>query len=382
MTSIVLLELLMSKESATFLDYFEDIEDPRSEKNKLYSAHEILLVTICALICGADSWRDLVTFGNEKLDFFREYLTFKEGIPCKNTFCRFFAALNPEEFKKCFTGWVNSLTKLKNEVIAIDGKRLCNSFDKLNNNAAIHMVSAFAAQTKLVLAQQKVDNKSNEITAIPKLLDLLNVKGNIITIDAMGTQKGIAKKIIDNQGDYILALKGNHSILHKDVIDFFNDNLSKGNNDLKDAREVDYGHGRIEERNCLVTDEINWLGELAFPGMKSIICIDSSRTIGDVTSNEKRYYISSLPANAVQINAAIRGHWTIENCLHWSLDVTFNEDNSRIRDKNAAENIAMVRHTALNLLQLSSTKYKGTSLKGLRKKAGWGNSTLRSILEQ
>lgn len=372
----------MSKKSTTFLDYFEDIEDPRSEKNKLYSVHEILLVTICALICGAESWRDLVTFGNEKLDFFREYLPFEEGIPCKNTFCRFFAALNPAAFKECFVSWVNSLSQLKNEVIAIDGKRLCNSFDKLHDKPAIHMVSAFAAQTKLVLAQQKVGDKSNEITAIPKLLDLLDIKGNIITIDAMGTQKDIAQKIIDNEGDYILALKGNHSILHEDVVDFFTDNLDKADTILKIARDVDCGHGRIEERNCFVTDKIDWLGELRFPGMQSIVCIDASRTIDKFTSNEKRYYISSLPANAVKINAAIRDHWAVENCLHWNLDVNFNEDNSRIRNDNAAENIAMVRHTALNLLQLSSAKYKGTSLKGLRKKAGWGNSTLRTILEQ
>jgi predicted transposase YbfD/YdcC len=198
----------------------------------------------------------------------------------------------------------------------------------------------------------------------------------------MGTQKEIAQKIIDNEGDYILALKGNHSILHEDVIEFFKDNLDKADKNLKIAKDVDCGHGRIEERNCFVTDKIDWLGELRFPGMKSIICIDARRTIDNSTSNEKRYYISSLPANAVKINAAIRDHWAVENCLHWNLDVTFNEDNSRIRNDNAAENIAMVRHTALNLLQLSSAKYKGTSLKGLRKKAGWGNSTLQSILEQ
>ena len=367
-------------ETGTFLDYFEEIEDPRSDKNKLYSVHEILLVAICALICGADSWRDLVTFGQEKLEFFREYLPFKEGIPCKNTFCRFFASLKPDQFKKCFVAWISSLSLLKNEVIAIDGKRLCNSFDKLNDKSAIHMVSAFAAQAKLVLAQQKVDDKSNEIAAIPKLLDLLDIKGNIITIDAMGTQREIAQKIIDNEGDYILALKGNHSILHKDVIDFFNDNINI--TDLKIAKDIDCGHGRIEERNCFVTDKIDWLGNLKFPGMKSIVCINASRTIGEITTQENRYYISSLSANAKKINTATRDHWSVENCLHWSLDVTFNEDNSRIRNNNAAENIAMVRHTALNLLQLSKGKYKGISLKGLRKKAGWGDSTLRNILEQ
>ena len=176
-------------------------------------------------------------------------------------------------------------------------------------------------------------------------------------------------------------MKGNHSILHEDVVDFFNENINDKKN-FNIANETECDHGRIEERTCFVTDQINWLGELKFPGMKSIICIDSLRTVGGDTSNEKRYYISSLPATSKKINQAIRNHWSIENCLHWSLDVTFNEDNSRIRCENAAENIAMVRHTALNLLQISKAKYKGISLKGLRKKAGWGNSTLQSILEQ
>ena len=368
----------MATKATSFLDYFEEIEDPRSDKSKLYSAHEILLVTICGLICGAESWRDFVIFGNEKLDFFKEYLPFVNGIPSKNTFCRFFASLKPEQFKKCFV----ELPLLKNEVIAIDGKRLCNGFDRVNDKSAIHMVSAFAAKTKLVLAQQKVDDKSNEITAIPKLLDLLDIEGNIVTIDAMGTQKETATKIIKNGGDYILALKGNHSILHEDVIDLFNDNMDNPKKNFNIATDIDYGHGRIEERSCFVTDKIDWLGELKFPGQNSIICINSSRTIGDVISTEKRYYISSLPANAEKINVATRDHWSIENCLHWSLDVTFGEDNSRIRNNNAAENIAMVRHAALNLLQLSKSKYKGVSIKGLRKKAGWGNSTLRNILQQ
>jgi predicted transposase YbfD/YdcC len=375
----------MSKEnshSAIFLDYFDEIEDPRSDKSKLYTAHEILLITICGLICGAESWRDLVTFGLEKLEFLKEYLPFENGIPSKNTFCRFFASLKPGQFKACFVDWISSLPLLKNEVIAIDGKRLCNSFDRVNDKSAIHMVSAFAAKTKLVLAQQKVDDKSNEITAIPKLLDLVDISGNIVTIDAMGTQKEIAKEIIDNGGDYILALKGNHSILHEDVVDFFNDNMGNPQESFNIAKDVDCGHGRIEQRNCFVTDKIDWLGDLKFHGMKSIICIDASRTIGDLTSNEKRYYISSLSANAEKINTATREHWAVENCLHWSLDVTFNEDNSRIRNNNATENIAMIRHTALNLLQIAKAKYKGTSVKGLRKKAGWGNSTLRTILEQ
>ncbi len=373
----------MSKESAkTFLDYFDEIEDPRSDKGKLYSVHEIFLVVICGLVCGTESWRDFVIFGNEKLEFLKEYLPFSHGIPSKNTFCRFFAALEPEQFKKCFVAWVNSLGLIKNELIAIDGKRLCKSFDRLNEKSAIHMVSAFAAGAKLVLAQQKVDDKSNEITAIPKLLKLLDLKGNIVSIDAMGTQKEIAEEIIEREGDYILALKGNHSTLHDDVVEYFTDNINQSGSDIKMSEDVDCDHGRIEVRKCYVTEEVDWLGKLKFPGMRSIICIDAERTIGDAISQERRFYISSLPATAKRLNAAIRGHWMVENCLHWSLDVTFNEDNSRVRSDNAAENIAMARHTALNLLQQSKAKFKNISLKALRKKAGWGNSTLQAILEQ
>ena len=251
----------------TFLEYFDKIDDPRCDKNKLYSVHEILLVTICGFICGAESWRDLVIFGKEKIDFLKEYLPFGNGIPSKNTFYRFFADLQPKQFKKCFIDWVQSLGVITNDVIAIDGKQLRNSFDTINDKSAIHMVSAFATNAKLILAQQKVDNKSNEITAIPKLLNLLNIKGNIVTIDAMGTQKDIAKEIIEREADYILALKGNHSILHGDVIDFFTDNIDQPKSGIHKSTEVDCGHGRIETRTCYVTEVIDWLGDLKFFGM-------------------------------------------------------------------------------------------------------------------
>lgn len=374
---------MRKKKPEIFLDYFDDLEDPRSDKNKIYSTDEILLITICALICGADSWRDLVFFGEEKLDFFREYLPYKNGVPSKNTFCRFFAALNPVEFKTCFIKWVNSLALIKedaNNVIAIDGKRLCNSFNTKNNKEAIHMVSAFATETRLILGQQKVTDKSNEITAIPKLLKMLDLRNSVVTIDAMGTQKKIAKQIIKQGGDYILALKGNHTTLHKDVINIFNDTT----HDFNTATDIDCGHGRIEERICYATGDIPWLKDLGFDGLKSVICIEAKRTINKKTSEEKRYYISSLSAtDPAKLNTIIRSHWAIENTLHWTLDTTFNEDNSRIRADNAAENIAMMRHTAINLLHMAQTAiYKKVSLKGLRKKAGWGNTTLKTILEQ
>ena len=374
---------MRKKNPEIFLDYFDDIEDPRSDRNKLYTINEILLVTICALICGADSWRDLVEFGEAKLDLLREYLPYKYGIPSKNTFCRFFASLNPKEFKGCFIKWVSELSLLKEgrqKIIAIDGKQLCNSFDKKDNKSAIHIVSAFATETRLILGQQKVTDKSNEITAIPELLKMLDLRNGIVTIDAMGTQKKIAKQIIKQGGEYILALKGNHTTLHTDVINIFNDKT----NIFYKATDIDCGHGRIEERTCYAIGDISWLQDLGFDGLKSVICIEAKRTINKKTTEEKRYYISSLSAsNPAKLNSGIRSHWGVENSLHWTLDTTFNEDNSRIRADNAAENIAMMRHTTINLLHMAqASTYKKNSIKGLRKKAGWDNSTLRTILNQ
>lgn len=365
----------------SFLNFFEDIEDPRSGDNTRYSVSEILLVTLCAIIAGAESWRDLVDYGKIKLKFLRQYFPYTYGIPSKNTFYRFFAALKPNSFKSCFISWVQSLKLVENEIIAIDGKTLRRSHDKGKEQAAIHMVSAFAAKTGIVLGQEKVNNKSNEITAIPKLLDLLDINGSIVTIDAMGTQKKIAKQIIDNGGNYILALKGNHSILHEEVAEFLQEN--KNQPYCKQVQDVDCGHGRIETRNCIATEEIDWLGKLKFPGQESIFCVESTREINHKITTESRYYISSLEANPTKLNSATRSHWSVENCLHWVLDVNFNEDNSRIRLNNAAENMAMVRHSVLNLLKLAKPKFKkDTSLKGLRKMAGWDNSVLSTILNQ
>jgi predicted transposase YbfD/YdcC len=371
----------MSKVEETFLDYFDDLEDPRVGENTRYSVHEILLVALCAIVCGADSWRDLVEFGNLKIAFLRQYFPYEYGIPSKNTFYRFFATLKPGSFKECFLSWVSGLKLANNEVIAIDGKTLRHSFDNANNKAAIHMVSAFAAKTGIVLGQERVSDKSNEITAIPKLLDLLDLKGAVVTIDAMGTQKDIAKQIIDGGGNYILALKGNHSKLHKEVTDFMAQNQDQKY--CKTATDTDCGHGRIETRKCTATEEINWLSDLRFPGQKSIFSIESTRVIGDKETTETRHYISSLPAQPNVLNINTRRHWAVENCLHWTLDMTFNEDYSRVRLNNASENMAMIRHTVLNLLKLAKPKFKkDTSLKGLRKMAGWDNATLATILRQ
>jgi len=371
--------------SKSFESYFGKIDDPRIERKKLYPLVEILFVVLCGSICGAESWRDFVLFGNSKLDFFRKYYLFENGIPSKNTYSRVFAALDTEQFKLQFVDWVKSLQALLGEVIAIDGKTLCNSANKNQGTSAIHMVSAFSTTARLVLAQQKVDEKSNEITAIPKLLELLDLKGHVVTIDAMGTQKAIAKKIIDKNGDYVLALKGNQGTLNNDIRLFLEAELLKPNSIvIEDEYEAfDKGHGRIESRKCIVSSHVDWLSQKdKWAGLKTIAMIEETQEKNGETSIARRFFISSLPANAERIAKAVRDHWLIENGLHWTLDVVFNEDNSRVRKDNAAENMALVRHVTINMLNNAKKLFKNIGLKSLRKKAGWDSDTISSILEQ
>lgn len=367
------------------LPHFKDLEDPRIDRKKLYPLAEILFVVLSGSICGAQSWRDFESFGKEKRDFLQKFLPYKNGIPSKNTYARVFSSLDPDAFKQCFISWVQSFQLAAKEVIAIDGKALRKSFDKSTEQSAIHMVSAFATATKLVLGQQKVNEKSNEITAIPKLLDLLSLKGMIVSIDAMGTQKKIAKKIREKGADYVLALKGNHSNLHDDIAFFLSSEIKKtARNKIVDSyEEYDKGHGRIERRMCYVTDQLDWLEERSqWCDLKTIAVLESHVTIGDKETTELRYFISSLSPNARQLAEAIRSHWAIENSLHWVLDVTLREDESRIRKDHAPENMAMIRHIVLNMLQNTKKGFKDMSIKRLQKKAGWGDPTLEMILMQ
>jgi predicted transposase YbfD/YdcC len=376
----------MSKEvSKSFDSHFGNLKDPRVKRTKLYPLVEILFTALCGSICGAESWRDFVLFGNEKLEFLKGHYPFANGIPSKNTFARVFAALDAEAFKSCFIEWVKSMQTILNEVIAIDGKTLCNSFDEDCDTSAIHMVSAFATKARLVLAQQAVDEKSNEITAIPKLLALLDLKGHVVTIDAMGTQKAIAQQITEQGGDYILALKGNQGTLNEDVRLFLETELKKSSSTvIKDSHEeVDKGHGRIESRKCFVSDQIEWLEQKEqWPGLKTIAMIEETRELKGKLSTERRFFIASVPPVAELIASAVRSHWSIENRLHWTLDVVFNEDQSRVRKDNAGENMALIRHISLNMLNNAKKQTKGIGLKALRKKAGWGNKTLNFILSQ
>jgi predicted transposase YbfD/YdcC len=371
--------------SKSFEFHFGVLHDPRIDRSKLYPLTEILFVVLTGSICGAESWRDFVLFGKEKLDLMRQYFPFANGIPSKNTFARVLAALDTEAFKQHFVEWVKSLQVILNEVIAIDGKTLCNSIDKAKAMSAIHMVSAFATGARLVLAQQKVEEKSNEITAIPKLLDLLDLKDQIITIDAMGTQKAIAKQIHDKEGHYVLAIKGNQGTLNEDVRLFLEAEFKKNSSTAIDDRyeESDKGHGRIEMRKCIVSSQIDWLIQKdQWAGLKTIAMIEETQEINGIKSTEHRFFISSLTADAQQIASAIRAHWLIESGLHWTLDVVFNEDNSRVRKDNAGENMAIIRHITLNMLNNAKKSFKNIGLKALRKKAGWGNETLNSILKK
>jgi len=365
----------------TFIEEFNNLEDPRVSRKRLYPIVEIIFLVICANICGAESYRDYERFGNSKLSTLRLKLPFTNGIPSKSTLARVLRLINPEVLKSCFMGWMKSLyVGISEDIIPIDGKTLRGSHD--SENKAIHMVSAYSCQTHLVIGQQKVEDKSNEITAIPKLLDTIDIKGSTVTIDAMGTQKEIAKKIIDKQGDYILALKGNHKNLSEDIKLFLDTEQAKPNNgNLSVFHDIDKGHGRIEQRTCYVTDQIDWLADKSkWSGLRSIVMIESKRTIKNNTSPERRYYLTSKEADPEFLNHAVRSHWSIENKLHWILDVSMSEDASRVRKDHAPENSAMLRHIVLNMLQQTKKGMKDISIKGLRKLAGWCEATLMKIV--
>ena len=372
-----------------FLDYFEVIEDPRLQRNQLYTIAEILLVTLLAVICGAEGWQDVETYGKSKIGYLRCYLPYENGVPSDDTVRRFFRAINPEYFKEIFSKWIQCIANIAHaKVIAIDGKSSRRSFDK--DGDMLHIVSAFATEARVVLAQEKVANKSNEITAIPLLLDLLDVKGHIVTIDAMGCQYSIANKIVDKSGDYIFSLKGNQGSLSEDVELFLNEANTR--NTCLTATDYDKGHGRIETRTCFVSSNVEWLHKehKNWKTIQSIIRIDSKREVtvraAKKITQETRYYISSLKKPTPQVAlSAIRDHWGIENTLHWTLDMSFNEDYSRIRKENAPQVMAILRHMALNILQqgkLRQKKFKRQSIKGLRKMCSWDDDTLSELVSK
>lgn len=360
-----------------FNDFFGKIEDPRSPRNQLYSIAEILLVTFFAVICGAEGWADLENYGKSKLTYLRKFYDFKNGIPSDDTFRRFFRSLDPEPFKQIFHKWVQSLALAVGvKVIAIDGKASRRSHD--GDEPMLHTVSAFATEARIVLGQEKVLEKSNEITAIPKLLALLDVKDKIITIDAMGCQYAIANQIVEKGGDYIFSLKGNQGNLSDDV-DLYMQDVENTGKQISSYTDVDKGHGRIETRTCVVSHNVEWLRERhpKWHTIQCIIQIHSTRDDGKTITTETRTYISSFKSSPKEALTAIRNHWGIES-FHWVLDMSFNEDYSRIRKGNAPQVMAIIRHAAFNLLQ--HNKLKAKSIKGMRKMCGWDNDLLDQLI--
>lgn len=363
-------------------DHFQNVEDPRIERTKEHLLIDILTIAILAVICGADGWVGIETYGKAKARWLQTFLALPNGIPSHDTFARVFARLDPEQLQQSFVSWVRSVSRLSSgEVIAIDGKTARRSYDQGQGKGAIHMVSAWASQNRLVLGQQKVDDKSNEITAIPELLKVLDLHGCIVTIDAMGTQKAIAQQIIAQEGDYVLALKGNQGNLFEDVQQIFEQAHQSQFQGLDyDFHEtLEAGHGRIEQRRCWTLAAVDELLDAdQWSALTSIAMVEAVRSEQGKTSREVRYYISSLRPQAELLATSIRTHWSVENSVHWVLDVAFREDDCRIRSGHAPENFTLLRHLALSLLTQESSAKVGIKNKRLR--AGWDDDYLLEVL--
>ena len=373
---------MQNTEQPKIIDCFTSLTDPRIFLKMRHKLIDIIVITLCAVLAGADEWTEIAAFGRSKERWFRSFLELPFGIPSHDTFGRVFSMICPEEFEKCFLDWVRaSFPNIAPQVVAIDGKTLRRSYDRSSNKAAIHMVSAWATENRLVLGQIKTEEKSNEITAIPELLRALALEGCIVTIDAMGCQKQIVKQIVEQGADYVISLKGNQGTLHKEVELLFQDAKEKGFKDLAhDACETTDGeHGRIEIRRFTTTSKVDWFEEKSkWKKLTSLGMVESRREIGDKITDETRYFISSLPSDAATFARACRGHWGIENGLHWTLDIAFREDDSRIRLGHAANNLAIIRHFALNLIK--QDKKRKIAVKGSRKRAGWDLNYLQHLL--
>lgn len=367
-------------EGVDFLEYFRDLPDPRQAGKVVYPLDEIVLLCLLAVLAGSETFTDIARFGTKKLDLLRHFRPFRDGTPAHDHLGDIFATLDADKFQECFVAWVAAQTGAPAEVIAIDGKTVRRSGSKKKGKAAVHMVSAFAARQRLVLGQMAVEGKSNEIIAIPKLLDMMAVEGAIVTIDAMGCQRKIAGKIIDKKADYVLALKGNQRTLHDDVALFVAEQKAKDFQDtaISRHRTVDGDHGRIETRATTVIHDVAWLQERHnWPGLKGIVMVESIREIDGKAEHETRLYLTSLILVAAQLGLIVRDHWAVENCLHWVMDMVFRDDECRVRTENAPANFTTIKHMALNLLRGAPGK---DSLRLRRKVAAWDDDFLKTLV--
>ena len=367
-------------EALVFLNHFKDLSDPRQPGKVIYPLDEVLLLCLLAVLGGAETFVDIALFGEKKLALLRRFRPFRDGTPSHDQLGDIFATLDAGKFQQCFVSWVASLTGAVADVIAIDGKTLRRSYQKKGAKAPIHMVSAFAARQRLVLGQVKVAEKSNEIVAIPALLDMMEIEGAIVTIDAMGCQRDIARKIVEKKADYVLALKGNQGSLREDVEVFAAEQKANGFKDTKVSRDqtVDGDHGRIETRTYTVFHDVAWLKERHdWPSLNGVVMVESKREIGDRIEQETRFYITSLMWLAHQLGPVTRHHWAIENALHWIMDMTFRDDECRIRTEHAPANFTTLRHIAHNLIRKAAGKH---SFRLKRKIAAWDDDFLASLI--
>ena len=364
-------------EAIVFLSYFDDLPDARQAGKVRYLLDEVLLLCLLAVLAGAETITDIARFGDKKLDLLRRFRPFAAGTPAHDHLGDILATLDAEPFQRCFVAWTASLIGVPEGVVAIDGK---TSRRSKGEKGPIHMVSAFAARQRLVLGQVKVADKANEIVAIPKLLDMLAIEGAVVTIDAMGCQRAIARKIVDKKADYILALKGNQGSLRDDVELFVNEQKARDFKDTTVSRHesIDGDHGRIETRAVTVIHDIDWLQERhQWPGLASLVIVESTRQSGDKIERETRFYITSLTLLAVHIAAFVRAHWAVENSLHWVMDMVFRDDECRLRTDNAPANFTTIKHIALNLIRRANSK---DSLRLRRKVAAWDDNFLVSLI--